>query len=140
MNLPWIKTIYLYTVSLISLIILVIASIMLINLGLKTFVFTKADNDVFTQYSQSCDSKPIAEQAPDQQQGANEAKPDTDTENPDIAKNSDCNDEKSRHEQEQKQREWRTANRQRDASQAIAMILIATPVFIYHWKLTRKEA
>jgi len=34
----------------------------------------------------------------------------------------------------------RTSQRQQQAAQSIAMILVATPVWWYHWRMARKEA
>ncbi|HAG27350.1 TPA: hypothetical protein DCG61_01035 [Patescibacteria group bacterium] len=113
MNLSWIKKVYLYLVSLISLVILVIASIILINLALKTWVFPKADMNYYTAYCPS-----IVERAPDGEE---------------ISQPRECTDE-------QYAKDQRSAQKQRDASQALAMILVASPVFYYHWKLARKEA
>lgn len=103
---------YLYLVSLISLVILVIASIILINLALKTWVFPKADQNYYAY----CPT--IAEKAPDGEV---------------ISQPRECTDE-------QYARDQRTAQKQRDAAQALAMIIVAAPVFYYHWKLARKEA
>ncbi len=118
MNMAWIKKVYLYMVSLISLVILVIASIMLINMALKTWVFTKADTDIYyvpaivdcTSYTE--DMKKTA---------------------------PECNDPDYAEKEEARQKENRAAQKQRDASNALAMIIVATPVFLYHWKLARKE-
>ncbi len=118
MNMAWIKKVYLYLVSLVSLIILIIAGIMLINMALKTWVFTKADNNYYS-IAPACGNVP---KPPD-------AKPELDNscsaENQEIAKKADA--------------ENRSAQKQRDAAQALAMIIVATPVFLYHWKLARKE-
>ena len=113
MNLSWIKKVYLYMVSLISLVILVIASIMLINLALKTFVFPKADDNYYSSYCPA-----IIEKTPD---GESMAQP------------RECTDDQYAKDQRQSQQ-------QRDAAQALAMIIVAAPVFLYHWKLARKEA
>ena len=113
MNLSWIKKVYLYLVSLISLVILVIASIILINLALKTWVFPKADNNYYTAYCPT-----ISETTPDGME---------------ISKPRECTDE-------QYARDQRASQKQRDAAQALAMIIVAAPVFYYHWKLARKEA
>ena len=43
-----IKKIYLYLVSLVSLIIIIVGTIMLLNMALKTWIFTKADNDYYS--------------------------------------------------------------------------------------------
>ncbi len=112
MNLSWIKKVYLYLVSLISLVILVIAGIMLINLAMKTWVFPKADQ-TYTAYCPT-----IAEKTPEGET---------------VAQPRECTDE-------QYAKDQRTAQKQQDASQAIAMIIVATPVFYYHWKLARREA
>ena len=43
-----------------------------------------------------------------------------------------------------KQQEFEKKNQQqqrkRDIAQSLAMIIVGTPVFYYHWKLARKEA
>ncbi len=113
MNLSWIKKVYLYLVSLISLIIMVIAGIMLLNLAIKTWVFPKADNDIY--YSEPLPAACVGDNDPN-------CKPTP----PEELQN--------------RQKEQRSAQKQRDASQALAMIIVATPVFYYHWKLARKEA
>lgn len=111
MNLTWIKRVYLYLVSLISLIILVVAGIMLINLAIKTWIFPKADQ-ALTYCPQVVETAPASEK---------------------ITVPRECTDEEYA-------KERRTAQKQQDAAQAIAMIIVATPVFFYHWKLARREA
>ncbi len=117
MNLSWIKKVYLYAVSLISLIIMVIAGIMLVNLALRTWVFTKADDAYYFAPAQVCEMK-----------------------NPDSAAANKC---EISPEEAQKQRDdennRRGAQKQQDAAQAVAMLVVAAPVFLYHWKLARKE-
>jgi hypothetical protein len=120
MNLSWIKKVYLYLVSLISLIILVIAGIILINLALKTWVFPKADENYYSSPLAQCEGAP--KPADGQQTVDNNCLPEN------IAT------------QEKLAKEDRKSQKQRDASQALAMIIVATPVFLYHWKLARKEA
>ncbi|MBL8030521.1 MAG: hypothetical protein JNN11_04720 [Candidatus Doudnabacteria bacterium] len=107
------KKAYLYLVSVISLVIWVIGAIMLLNMALKTWVFTKADKDFY--YVGPC-----------------------------IAKyNSDGTTMPCSKEEEEKQRasaeENRAAQKQRDASQALAMILIAGPVWYGHWRMAKRE-
>ena len=107
------KKAYLYLVSVISLIIAVIGAIMLINLALKAWVFPKADQNYY--YSQPC---PVAVDK--------------------TATSTGC-DQVSLDEQKKINDENRTSQRQNTAAQAIAMILVATPVWFYHWKLAKKE-
>ena len=47
MKKSWVRTVYLYTFSLIGLILIIIASVSLLNLGLKTVIFTDADEDFY---------------------------------------------------------------------------------------------
>lgn len=121
MNMAWIKKVYLYMVSLISLVILVIAGIMLINMALKTWVFTKADSDIYYSPQVNCTENlpPGAISAPGDPK---------------------CLDPNFKANQEKEEMNRRSAQKQRDAAQALAMIIVATPVFLYHWKLARKEA
>jgi hypothetical protein len=116
----WIKKAYLYLVSLISLVILIIAGIMLINMALKTWVFPKADNNYY--------SAPIM---------VNCAGYPNDQER---LKDPACADPDFAAKEEARVKEDRSAQKQRDAAQALAMIIVATPVFYYHWKLARKES
>ncbi len=108
-------------VSLISLVILVIAGIMLINMGLKTFVFTKADDSYYYP------ARPYCEQV----------------KNPDgsmVALAPECTDPNWEEKERQTEKDRRSAQKQSDAAQSLAMIIVAAPVFLYHWKLARKEA
>ena len=113
----WIKKVYLYLVSLISLVIIVVGAIMLINLALRTWVFTKADHNFYPGYQ--C---PMSSATPS---GNNDVLPPCTAEQQDQFK--------------KQAEEDRSAQKQRDAAQAIAMILVATPVFLYHWRIARKE-
>lgn len=110
MPLPWIKKAYLYLVSLISIVIIVIGAIMLLNIALKAYIFTKADDVRYTYCTtmvNTVDGKPVEQPL-------------------------ECTDKQYANDK-------RSAQRQSDAAQALAMILVAAPVFYYHWKLARKE-
>jgi Co/Zn/Cd efflux system component len=108
------KKAYLYLVSVISLVIAVVGAIMLLNMALKAWVFPKADQ-VY--------SYPVCAQL----------------KTPDGGASSEC-DPKLSAEQQKRDEENRSAQRQRDAAQALAMIVVATPVWWYHWTQARKEA
>ncbi len=108
------KKAYLYLVSVISLIIVVVGAIMLLNLALKTWVFTKADRDYYMSVCYS--SKPALP-------------------NGEMPK---CSPEEEALQKKQNE-DNRTAQKQRDASQALAMLLVAGPVWWGHWRLAKKE-
>lgn len=41
--------------------------------------------------------------------------------------------------QEKQDKEYRVSQRQRDAAQALAFIIVGLPIFIYHWRIVRKK-
>ncbi len=119
MNMAWIKKVYLYLVSLVSLVILIIAGIMLINMALKTWVFPKADQNYY--------ASPMYVNCAAMDEASRKIEP-------------ACTDPDWQAKEEMRVKEDRAAQKQRDTAQALAMIIVATPVFLYHWKLARKEA
>lgn len=109
------KKTYLYLVSIISLVIMVVGAIMLINLGLKTWVFTKADQDFYAQPCYSAKPAAVGQTAPA------------------------CTPEEEARSK-QMQMDTRAAQKQRDAAQAVAMLIVAAPVWFFHWRLAKREA
>ncbi len=106
----WVKKIYIYLFSAIGLIVVIIGSVQLINLGLKAWIFTKADN--YYNY-------PMPVSSPDKGQVVQQP------------------DQKAIDEYQQNNL---TSQRQREAANAIAMIIVGAPLFLYHWRLARKQA
>ncbi len=109
----WVKKIYIYLFSAIGLIIAVTGLIQLINLGLKSWIFTKADN--YYSYPQ-----PIST-------------PTADSKSQSIIQP----DQKAVDEYQQNNL---VSQRQSSASNAIAMIIVGAPLFLYHWRLARKQS
>ena len=99
-----IRRIYLYLVTFVGIIIFVIGTIQLLNLGLKAWVFKQADFDYY--------SMPLTPEG-----------------NPSL-------DEEAYKKQSQQNR---TAQKQREASNAIAMIVVGYPLYAYHWRTLRRE-
>lgn len=113
----WIKKVYLYLVSLVALIIMIVAAIGLINMGLKTAM--NVDDYYHGPYTY-CDSvKPV---------------PDGSTVTP-----RECTAEEKA-EQEARDRKNQMDNRKREIARSVAMLVVAAPVFFYHWKMARREA
>ncbi|GAC1412629.1 MAG: hypothetical protein NVSMB66_2160 [Candidatus Doudnabacteria bacterium] len=106
----WIKKTYLYAVSLVSLVIIIIGATMLVNLGLKAALGVQE-----VSYPQQC-SMPTPE-----------SKPTT----------CDAVFEKQRAEADKQNQ---IQNKKRDVAQALAFLVVGTPVFWYHWKLARQES
>ncbi len=113
----WIKKLYLYMVTLIGLVLVIIGATMLVSMGLKAALGV---NDYITYPNQyNC---PV----------------------PASAKPSDVSAPTCTLAQMQLQADYDKKNnanqKKRDVAQALAMIIVGTPVFMYHWKIARKEA
>lgn len=125
-----IRQIYFYAATLIFLIMSTVATISLLNLGLKTYVFTKADQ----AYGMKCDEtgmtyyEPRPVMPPDAAKDGSAAPSLTAEEK--AQRKADC--EKGLADQ-------KSAERQRDLVQWLSMLLVAGPLFWIHFKWVQKE-
>lgn len=120
-KLVWIKTIYFYLVSFVTLMLLTVNSALLLNLGLKTYIFTAADDYGYGFAPTAiCYDSVVKEGTAPKQLSAEECVK-RDAEN---KKNEEKN---------------RAANRQREAAENISFILVSLPLFILHWRAARKR-
>lgn len=112
-----IRTIYLYLFSLVGLVLVVIGLVRIVDLGLKALIFTKADEVVIYP---SYPMRPVVSE---------------------IKESQPTPEELAEYERKQaeSQRAQETSNRARTASSALAMIIIGTPLFLYHWKTIQKD-
>ncbi len=127
----FVRTIYLYLFSLLGLVLLIIAGVRFLDMGLKAFVFTKADEE--QRFYKMQPPMPIA-----------------------IEKVQVAIDGKELSEDERNQmkqfladyEKWKNENdkfdpvksqRQRDASFNLAMIIIGLPLYLYHWRIIKRE-
>lgn len=110
-----IKNIYLYLVSFVTLMMIVVSLYSLIDTSLKQWVFTEAD-----RYYYETMPKPVIG-------NGEEAK---------------MTDEQWQIEQERmatQEERNRKSNLQRDLTRNISMLLVALPLFAYHWYLIRRK-
>jgi len=117
-KIKWVKRLYLYIFSAVGLVLLIVGSVQIIDIALKAWIFTKADNVVI--YPQV---KPVQEQV-----GISEDK------------NKQITDEGYNKKLEEYRKKELASRRQGQASNAVAMILVGLPLFLYHWELARKES
>lgn len=108
---PLIRKIYLYIFALVGLVLITIGCVRLVGLALKTYIFTKAD--VYYEYPAA---KPVS--APGKE--VEYVQP-------------------PKEEIEAYQNEQRTSDRQRDAAESLAMIVIGIPLYLYHWSVIKKD-
>jgi len=131
-----IRTIYLYLFTLLGLVLLTIGGVRFVDMGLKTFIFTKADQEQRLMGKQPFYSPYPTERLEKIQNGVQNAGEFSEQEKVDIrqwlANYKDW--EKNRSEIDPV-----TAQRHRDASMNLALILIGFPLYIYHWRIIKKE-
>ena len=139
---PIIRTIYLYLFALVGLIMVVIGFSMLINIGLKTWVFTKADEQ--PQYA-SMPVPPVALEKPTDVKTVESLVICSDkcslTDDQKVQLNQWLKDYQDAQNNQKLQNsfDYRTQQRQRDAAQAIAFILVGLPLYLYHWAVIKGD-
>ncbi len=112
---PIIRSIYFYAVSIIALFMLVFSVVDLLNLGLKTWVFPQADE----YYSECIPYKPASAIAdPQIKAGPTE---------------DDCARQNRQNEIN------RVRSRQNSAVRDFSMLVVALPLFIFHFRTIQKE-
>lgn len=128
---PLIRTIYLYIFTLTGLTLLVIGAVRFLDMGLKAFVFTKADEEQRI-YSYQPPMPVYMEKA----EMAAEGEELSETEKIQLKQAlADYEEWKKRTENI----DPITSRRHRDASLNLAMIIIGFPLYFYHWRIIRKE-
>ncbi|OGE87615.1 MAG: hypothetical protein A3J07_02770 [Candidatus Doudnabacteria bacterium RIFCSPLOWO2_02_FULL_49_13] len=101
------RKVYLYLFAIIGLVLLIMGAVSLIDLGLKTYVFTKSDYPCYYDIQpMSVDKSGVTLSSEDQQKRC---------------------------------QEQRTSDKQRQASTALAQIIVGLPLYLYHWVVIRKE-
>jgi len=132
---PLIRTIYLYLFALLGLILLTIGSVRFLDMGLKAFIFTKADEEERLIHR-------VPPMAPVEVEKLEEVKEFQKefclSEKDKAAINLWLKDYKNWKERRSKI-DPVTARRHREASLDLAMILIGLPLYFYHWRIIKKE-
>lgn len=128
----YVRTIYMYLFALLGLIFLSIGSIRLLDMGLRTWIFTEADSQERLR-----EMPPVPAFARSRLESAA------------------ADGELTAEEREQVRMllqdydAWREradlvdpvrARRHRDAASSLAMILVGLPLYLYHWRRIRQEA
>jgi hypothetical protein len=98
-----------------GLVLITMGAVRLVSLGLKTYIFKQAD--VFPVSPPYL--KPASLPAGDATQATSS--------------------EPTKEELAAYERQQRTANRQREAAEAIAMIIVGAPLYFYHWRVIERD-
>ncbi len=131
-----VRTIYLYLFALLGLMLLTIGGVRFVDMALKAFVFTKAEEQERLIHK-APPMIPLEIKKLEQIEEAQEK--------------TFCLSQKDRAAVEVwlvEYKEWKkkkekidpvTARRHRDASLNLAMILIGLPLYLYHWRIIKRE-
>jgi hypothetical protein len=128
-----IRTIYLYLFALVGLALLIAGTVRFIDMGLKVYVFTKADDPERISRQRYYYSGPITIEKIEGYQDSEEL-----TEEEKATLKSLLADYKEWEERES-QIDYLTSERQEEASSNLAMIIIGLPLYLYHWRIIRRE-
>jgi len=126
-----VRTIYLYFFALLGLVLLTIGGVRFVDMGLKAFIFTKAEEEQSLIYRQPplLYSIEKVEELQSEEALSEEEK---------IAVKQWLVDYKDWQERSLKIN-YIDSRRQRDASSNLSMILIGLPLYLYHWEIIKKE-
>ena len=130
----WIRVVYYYLFALVGLVLVIIALINGINLALKMTVFKQADLDTYGYQKQPPIPASLEKQVGDL--GSNKELSLSETNKKEIQ--NWLTDYKAWKEQQAKV-DPVIAQRQREASTAIAMLVIGLPLFLFHFLIIKKE-
>ena len=131
---PIIRAIYLYLFTLVGLALLIIGLVRFIDMGLKAFIFTKAEEEQRLYNRQPSIPYQVErieriEKVQDDQGLSEEER---------VVIKQWLADYKDWQEKSSKI-DPVTARRHRDASINLAMILVGLPLYLYHWRIIKKE-
>ncbi len=134
-----IRTIYLYLFACLGLILLTIGGVRFVDMGLKAFIFTKAD-----QEQRIYQDRPLMPPYPVEKIKEIEKNLTTEKEEIKLTEEEKSMLKSWLVEYEKWEKQYSnfdpiTARRQRDASINLAMILIGLPLYLYHWEVIKRE-
>ena len=137
---PLIRTIYLYLFALLGLVLLTIGSVRFLDMGLKAFVFKKADEEERILYRQP-PIPPILLEKVVETTDDKLLKPKEEIKLSKQEKEAIDNWIISYNDWQERYTKVDpiTSRRHRDASLNLAMILIGLPLYLYHWLVIKKE-
>lgn len=133
-----VRAIYLYLFAIVGLVLLVIAGVSFINMALKAYVFTKADEQMRIEYKQPPFSSAPIEKLNQIQADSAAGKQVTLSEDQVNSINQWLADYKNYLDTRAKI-DPVTTERQQTASINLAMIIIGLPLYLYHWGIIRRE-
>jgi len=132
-----VRTIYLYLFTVVGLALIVSGAVRFLDMGLKMFVFTKADDidKIQQRYSYPAYSTIMPIEKMQQLQTSTT----TELTSEERAVLKSWLDDYKKWQEETGKIDYLASQRQKEASNNLAMILVGLPLYLYHWGIIRKE-
>lgn len=127
-----IRTIYLYLFALVGLALMVVGSVRFLDMGLKMFVFTKAEDPEKIQMRYY----PSYPYPVEKLETYRESQDLTEEE---ISTLKTFLDDYQQWKEREAKVDYLASQRQKNASTNLAMILIGLPLYLYHWRIIKRE-
>jgi len=130
-----VRTIYLYLFALLGLALITVGTVRLVNLGLKTHVFKKADQQYYavpqprTLPNSEVNGEALVENCKSNEELSQEQK------NFLSAWKADYQNWKEKQESNERLK----SQRQEKAANSLALLIVGLPLFAYHWGVIRRE-
>jgi len=129
---PLVRTIYLYLFALVGLALLISGSVRFVNMGLKAFVFTKAEQDMKMDYMRPMSPPMSVEKVEQAEEGAELSESER-------AQIRNWLEDYEQWEEEIEGVDYLTSRRHRDAATNTSLILVGLPLYLYHWFIIKRE-
>lgn len=132
-----IRTIYLYLFALVGLALLIIGVVRFLDMGLKMFVFTKAEDidKIQQKYNYPYYSIPV----PVEKLQTYQESTSTELTNEEKTALKSWLANYKKLQEEESKIDYLVSQRQKEASNNLAMILVGLPLYLYHWRIIKRE-
>ncbi len=127
-----VRTIYLYIFALLGLIFTIIGTVRLVDMGLKLFIFTKAEEQQRISYKQPMGDPYMFRMV----EGVQKEDGFTEEEKQ-LAK--DWLEDYKEWKEEADNIDYADIRRHQDAASSFSFILVGLPLYFYHWKIIKTE-
>jgi len=134
-----VRTIYLYLFAMVGLVLLIIACVSFLNMALKTFIFTKADEQMRIEYKQPSFGPIAVEKVERISQEAQGKQVQVTLAEGEVQQIDQWLADYKNYQEGRAKIDPVTTERQQQASINLAMIIIGLPLYLYHWGIIKRE-
>lgn len=136
---PLIRTIYLYIFTLLGLVLLTMGSVRFLDMGLKAFIFKKAEEEERVMQKQVPFPPINLSEIAKESNGKLEKKEEITLSAQEKEMLDRWIEDYNQWQEERSKVDPVVARRHREASNNLALILIGLPLYLYHWSIIKKE-